>query len=595
MKASEGRNGRNLRPRDERKQSQRRRSSRVGAALILAGALLGAGMPFAAAAPRSDSYATHAYLMARYRLLTALLHQAAVVRSAERAAAEQIAHDCPGVVSGLPQRPFQLPLPAPRVRGEDARLSRQKRTINEELDAAVDRPGERLYRPAAQAYAAEVRRLSWSNPAIASALQAAAKAGLESLSAPAPAFCSDAREWAQSGYSVLSAPSREFQTSREARTNAERGQVSLNTLLKPYESRSDRALAAKINAIEYEYLSSTLATLRMILRLKRTLGYPRAETEVPKGTKEVALGSGRTAAGTRFKVSASSGQVGAVVCHRSASVLYSRPGAPELLIAGVPNNPICLSPPHYNRPAQFCEAGIETVQSAVPASVRSVRLVLADGRTISSRVIRVPRRDGGPAGIYAQEIRGSSSHAVSLVELNGDGETVLTLQLRRYRCGKPRNQPEALLTSTQLASARTPEGEAFKISAFEGINGEPFLSVDIGVEPGLGEPATGPGASKVFRWSLSIGCPPHSFAILYGILLPPGKSVTAQTSQGSVSLNVVPIKRGLRAKGPLVYGVFSTLPSALTVLGAHGSTVQIESLQTKATEAAQFCEGYAEP
>ncbi len=127
------------------------------------------------------------------------------------------------------------------------------------------------------------------------------------------------------------------------------------------------------------------------------------------------------------------------------------------------------------------------------------------------------------------------------------------------------------------------------------FNGEPFLSVDTGVDPELNEPAIGPGASNAFPWSLSIGCAPHPYAILYGILAPPGKSVVARTPQGAVALNVVPLEPRLHAKGPLVYGVFSALPSELTVLGANGSTVYTENLQAKATEAAQFCEGYAEP
>jgi hypothetical protein len=69
----------------------------------------------------------------------------------------------------------------------------------------------------------------------------------------------------------------------------------------------------------------------------------------------------------------------------------------------------------------------------------------------------------------------------------------------------------------------------------------------------------------------------------------------AATRQGTVALNIVPVEPRLHAKGPLAYGVFSTLPSELTVLGTSGSTVYTENLQTKATEAAQFCEGYAEP
>jgi hypothetical protein len=72
--------------------------------------------------------------------------------------------------------------------------------------------------------------------------------------------------------------------------------------------------------------------------------------------------------------------------------------------------------------------------------------------------------------------------------------------------------------------------------------------------------------------------------------------VTARTPQGVVALNVVPLEPRLHAKGPLVYGVFSALPTELMVLGdGNGTTVYTENLQAKAAEAAQFCEGYAEP
>jgi hypothetical protein len=114
-------------------------------------------------------------------------------------------------------------------------------------------------------------------------------------------------------------------------------------------------------------------------------------------------------------------------------------------------------------------------------------------------------------------------------------------------------------------------------------------------DPGLNQPAIGLGTTKAFPWSLSIGCTPHPYAILYGILAPPGESVTARTPQGIVALNMVPIEPRVHAKGPLVYGAFSALPSELTVLGANGSTIYTENLQAKATETAQFCEGYAEP
>jgi hypothetical protein len=571
----------------------------VGAVLVLASATLCGSVPIAAASS-SDARATHAYLIAQYRLVTAELGKAAAARGAERTTAARIARECPGVVSRMPEEPLKpFSMLSPRVRGENARLDKQKQTIDGELVAAVAHAGDSLERPAEQAYAAEVRQLSWSNPAIASALRAAITARLEAVSTPAQPFCADARAWAQSGYRTLSAASRGFEASQAARRHSERGEASLGTLLKPYENASDRALIRKTSAVEHKLLASAVATVRTWLSLERIVGFPKVGTEEPKQTT---VGHGHTAAGTRFQVSTGSGLLGATgSCHRSAAVFYTRPGAPEVLIEGGPNNPICLSPPRYRHPALFCEAGIETIQTAAPASARSIRLVLADGRTIQSRVVRVPRRDGGPAGTYAQEIRGSTSHAVSLLELNAGGGIVLTLKLPRYRCVKRRGESEGFPTVNNLASGRTPEGEPFTISAFGSLNADPsniltpFLSIDTGVNPELNEPAIGRGARKAFPWSLSIGCAPHTYAILYAILQPPGSSVVAQTSQGAIALNVVPIQPRLHAKGPLVYGVFSALPSELTVLGANGSTVYTENLQAKATEAAQFCEGYVEP
>ncbi len=187
----------------------------VGAALLLACAALCGGVP-AATASSSDAQATHAYLIAQYRLARALLHGTAAARGAESAAAARIARECPGVVSGMPQPPKPFPAPPPRVRGENARRSQQQQTIEGELDTVVDRSGDSVYRSAEEAYAAEVRGLSWGDPAIAAALQAATTARLQALSAAAPPFCADARAWAQSGYRALSTASREFSCHRES-------------------------------------------------------------------------------------------------------------------------------------------------------------------------------------------------------------------------------------------------------------------------------------------------------------------------------------------------------------------------------------------
>lgn len=127
----------------------------VGAALVLVCAALCGNAPIAAASS-SNAQATHAYLVARYRLVTALLHEAARTRGVESVAATQIARECPGVVSGMPQESSvsRFSSPSPRVRGESARLAKQKETIEAELDAAVEQPGDSSSRPAEEAYAA---------------------------------------------------------------------------------------------------------------------------------------------------------------------------------------------------------------------------------------------------------------------------------------------------------------------------------------------------------------------------------------------------------------------------------------------------------
>ena len=144
----------------------------------------------------------------------------------------------------------ELPAPPPRVRGENARLAQQKETIEEELDTAVDRPGDsriaRPRKPMPPKYAG-CRGATRRSPRH---VQAATTARLEADSPPAPPFCADARAWAQSGYRALSAASREFEASRAARRSAERGRsVPLGTLLKPYENASDRALIRKTDAV----------------------------------------------------------------------------------------------------------------------------------------------------------------------------------------------------------------------------------------------------------------------------------------------------------------------------------------------------------
>ncbi|HTZ86636.1 MAG TPA: hypothetical protein VMB05_08210, partial [Solirubrobacteraceae bacterium] len=129
---------------------------------------------------------------------------------------------------------------------------------------------------------------------------------------------------------------------------------------------------------------------------------------------------------------------------------------------------------------------------------------------------------------------------------------------------------------------------SFSVNAQTGLEGSSEEEASIAVGP-LG------GVPKPSPWHHLVGCPPHPFALVYGLLAPPGSSVLARTPEGLVPLAEQQLDPKLHADGPLFYGVFAALPSELIVRRADGSTLYTESLVTKAKENAEFCEGFAEP
>lgn len=69
---------------------------------------------------------------------------------------------------------------------------------------------------------------------------------------------------------------------------------------------------------------------------------------------------------------------------------------------------------------------------------------------------------------------------------------------------------------------------------------------------------------------------------------PTGTLGGSPTPEGAVTLNAAPVEPPAHAKGPLVYDVFGAP-------GTNRRSRATKDLKAKATEAAQFCEGYTEP
>ncbi|HTA13137.1 MAG TPA: hypothetical protein VK765_06920, partial [Solirubrobacteraceae bacterium] len=107
-----------------------RASRRTIVALVMlafAGGCTVAPAGASASVSAENAATTHAYLVAQYKLARVQLHEAAAVRRAETAAAAQIARECRGALSGMPQPSFDpFAAPTPRVRGENARLNHQE-------------------------------------------------------------------------------------------------------------------------------------------------------------------------------------------------------------------------------------------------------------------------------------------------------------------------------------------------------------------------------------------------------------------------------------------------------------------------------------
>lgn len=576
-----------------KRRCRRNRSGRlvaIGTILVLL-ALAGT------AAAMDNTASTHAYLQAGYELDQAVLHNAPASRSALTALAARIGNECHGVLAGAPNEELGPPTEhstTPRARGERQRSEIQLQTIEGELDLSVYPAIYQPDRAAIEAYAAQITPLSWSDPRIAPLVRFGANRLKEFLSPPAVDACADMKTWAQSGYHVLSPASREFEAARTAHLEATRPRGSIGSLLKPYEGPRERALVRQARALRPRISKALVSALGMIARLHRALGMP--ENLFEEREDEPVLGRGVTRAGSTFVVRyAKPGGPFGPSCRHPISVDFEERSKNSGGSSGSGTS-VCLNDHSRRRPSGGCGSEVQSITAAVPAAVRTVRLLLSNGQTIVSSVVRVPRRYGGPGGVYVQAVRGYSPHPVSLTELDRNGHVVLVENLSAIRCRRepPVTGPTFIELARGTTAAKTPFVIQASIVHFGRGQTSFNLELTAGLHGNLEELTIGEAKPKAFSWSVGSECPPHEFAIVYGILSAPGDSVLARTPAGLVPLTKVPIAADLHSGGSLAYGAFSTLPLELIVRRSDGSTLYSESLAAKGKEDTEFCEGYAE-
>ncbi len=548
----------------------------------------------------SDTTATRTYLQSAFTLDQTILRNASASQAAVMTTTGRIGKECRGVLSGAPRENEGPPgetTATPRARGERERSEIQQRTIQQELYLTAYSANYQPDRAAIDAYVGQVSPLSWSDPRIAPLLHLQTSRVEELVSPPAVDVCADMKAWAQSGYHRLSSASRAFEAAQNTRSEGATQRGSIRPLLKPFEGPSERALIRGTDALVPKLLHAFTALSRAATRLNRTLGVPRDRDEERESGP--VLGRGTTHAGTTFTVrpETSRESFGHSCQHPVAYEFEER--SKGSVISSSSGSSVCLGDHSERHPSGMCGRGVESIAAVVPASVETVRLLLSNGHTISSRVVRIPRRYGGPGGLYLQAVRGYSPHPVSLTELDRNGHVVAVRKLDGIGCR--REAPTSGPTSVTLATATAPGGEKLTFDATIVHFGRGQSSFDLAppfslhsIEDEPSEGAIGGEKPRAFPWSLAWECPPHEFSVLYGILAAPGDSVLARTSEGIVPLTMVAIAAKLHSGGPLVYGVFSVLPSELIVRRSDGSTLYSESLLARGKDDAEFCVGYAE-
>lgn len=615
------------------------RALAAGALCVLA--LTGAPAQAGAVAPaknravaRQNAAATHAYLVANIAWIEAQLANLPQSTVAAEAAATQIAGECPGVLTNAPPReekPGSIigtqsePEGGARATGERNRESKQRSVFQLELAVALKGSTTQADREASDTLTRAIAPLRWSNPVITGVVQLSMTVEQEELTIPPPAVCADMSSWVSSGYKTLSQGSQALAKSTLVKHAFEifglvlSGSVRpLPQLLMHYESASDRALARRYGALTAELGKASKGHSALLKRVESTVGLPipRPKPPIKRPTsKAVAIYKGKTAAGESFLVSAqrTPAQISRRRCSVDVSITDpSQPASASLL--GILNGKSpdrCLSRSRVNpEPKVSCNTGLLTIEASLLPAAREVRLLLSDGRTITSPAIRVPTRLGGPAGLYYQVIRGPSPIPVSLTELDVHGNVLGVLKLPAVvECTKHlvRFFPGG---NVRLVHGSVPEGPTFTIRAerfrelgnihfelkFEANNEEELFGGGGGGEFELrAEEDSFPARGRVFAPKTSSGCKPQPYAIIYGLLKAPHDSVLARVSGRLVPLSSVAIPARLHAGGVLAYGVFSPLPTELVTRDAHGRIVATDSnLRQAALNYTETCEGEAE-
>lgn len=561
--------------------------------------------PGSSMAEAGNRQATGALLAATLQLDGTILANAKNSIAQASADGQSLERACPGVLASAPVRsldetPSESKLDA-RGRGELARHQNQLFDLQLQLADSLLAASLGPDQDALLAYERAVEPLRWSDPVINSIVADELASLRYFAESPAGEVCVSLRAWSASGYQSVDAATRQAgqrfsALAKDIFSYELAGTATLETLLERYESASQRSLARRIESLASGLSKAENSPLEN--EVGAALGFVEESEPAPQGTE---IGHGLTVAGTSFVVRVE--RVPLEGCHFMVDI--ESESAADLLPFAIDESTSsgyssgCPAHGGHARPRVACEERAVTIEDRTPAAARRARLKLSDGRTYTSTVIAVPRRLGGPAGVYFQAVPDTGPRPVSLTLLDSHGGVIAVVKLPGTSGCAP--SPSTSPRPEKLAVATAPDGASFEIrgeySSFskhrtfsleatsEQTEGEPLLSVD--------SPTNGQAASGQLQWHLSSSCEPAA-TLLYGLLKTPADRVLARTSDGLTPLSAAPIPRRLHVSSELVYGAFAELPTELIVQAPDGTTLGTVSFAAQHREAAEYCVGYDE-
>jgi len=222
---------------------------RAGVAGLVASMLIALLIPGSALARSRDQASTHAYILANYALVRAAR---AEIKPAEESVSKlnaQVTQECGHVAAESPQ-------------------NHESEQLTDEVAGAMWSIVYHLDSSAIDRFAAAVKPLKWTNHKLTRRANDYADSLLELSKLTMPNLCSDVRSWTLSSFHTLPASTVEF----VKHLNAIGSTTIPSKLLAPYESPSEKALAAHMDRLEklltdsesiigFNYWSTLLETL----------------------------------------------------------------------------------------------------------------------------------------------------------------------------------------------------------------------------------------------------------------------------------------------------------------------------------------------